>query len=630
MPPTSNLKRSQAAGIAGRSLQGLIAALLPPEEGGPDPATVVGVLERFLSYQPPPIRLAGHLGALSINAASLLFNGRTLASASPDQREKVMARLTSTVVGSGVMDGIKALVLMAAGSESASTEILAAAAATETARPDAVIDVTPAGSWPSTTHTDVVVIGSGAGGAVAAMELAEAGLSVVIVEEGRRWTVDEFRTGHPVDRYASLYRDGGSTVALGLPPVVLPIGRAVGGTTVVNSGTCFRTPRSVLESWRDKAGLTMADPAFFNPFLDRVWSLLQVAPVPLDIMGNNGKLAIEGARKLGWAAAPLDRNAPGCDGCCQCAIGCPRNAKFGVHLNALPRASAAGARIVSEARVTKILLEGGRAAGVEAVRSDGSLIKIMAPRVVVAAGTTETPPLLRRSRLNWHPMVGKNLALHPAVGVAGRMEEPVVAWHGVLQSSSVSELHAEQGIMLEATSTPPGMGSMVLPGVGRRLVEELAGADHLATLGGMVADESSGRVVGANRTTILYNLSKRDGLRLLETIRAGGKVLMAAGATEVLTGIPGYSRVRSEVELDDAIAHARPRDLHVAAFHPVGTVAAGSDPERYPLDPSGALRGMSGVWVADGSVLPTCPAVNPQVSIMGLSLAIAGEILKKA
>jgi choline dehydrogenase-like flavoprotein len=611
------------------ALEGFVAALLPLEAGGPDPASLRSRMDRFLGHDAATGRLARvalRLGALGVEGFALATTGRRLASLPQPTREAVLERLGASRLAGGGLEGMKAAALLVHGAERHAHEILAAASSTEPARPDPPLDVTPALGWPSRRRVDAVVVGSGAGGAMVARTLARHGLEVVVVEEGRRFGVEEFRTGHPLDRFAALYRDGGATAALGLPPVVLPIGRGVGGTTLVNSGTCYRTPRRVLERWRDEHGLELADPDVFGPYLDDVWSTLQVGPVPLEVMGRNGLLALQGAKALGWAARPLDRNAPGCGGCCQCAIGCPRNAKFGVHLNALPEACAAGARIVSEARVERVLAPEGRATGIVARRRDGSRLVVEAPIVVVAAGSTETPPLLRRSGLGRHPRLGRNLALHPAVGVAGRFVEPVVAWHGVLQSAGIEELHETRGILAEATSTPPGMGTMILPGVGRRLLEEIEGADHLATLGAMVADAASGSVLGRRRALVRYDLAREDARRLLEAIGMCGRVLFAAGAREVLTGIASAPVVRDERALDEAIAHADVRSLHVAAFHPVGTAAAGSDPERHPVDPQGRLRGARGVFVADGSVLPTCPEVNPQVTIMAMAMAIAETI----
>jgi len=395
----------------------------------------------------------------------------------------------------------------------------------------------------------------------------------------------------------------------------------------VNSGTCYRTPEKVLKRWREEMGLTMADPASFGTYLDEVEATLQVAPAPMDVLGKNGEMTLLGAERLGWRSGPLRRNAPGCAGRCQCAIGCPRNAKFGVHLNALPQASAAGARVVSEARVDRVLIEDGTAAGVQARRPDGSTFVISASTVVIAAGATETPTLLRRSGIAGHPAIGRNLALHPAVGVAGRFDEEITSWRGVLQSAGIEEFHESEGILIEATATPPGMGSMVLPGHGKELLREIERADHLVTVGAMIGDESNGRVYGAKRTVIRYDLSQSDARKLLKAIEVVARVLFSAGATEVMTGIGSVPVLRSASSIAEELAVARPSELHLAAFHPTGTVAAGGNASRHPVTPEGRLRTTRGVWVADASLLPSCPEVNPQLTIMAMALAVGDAMV---
>ncbi|HVM39798.1 MAG TPA: GMC family oxidoreductase [Acidimicrobiia bacterium] len=608
-------------------LAGLCAALLPPEAGGPDPGVLRGHVEAYLARLPAPARHAARGGAMLLNAASIATTGRTLARHDAAGREHVLDRLARRPGTRDALDGVKALIVLVAGAEDHADGLLARWRERDPVRPDADLDVTPAAHWPSRTTCDVVVVGSGAGGAFAARTLARAGLDVVVVEEGRRFSVEEFRTSRPLDRFAELYRDGGATAALGRPPIALPIGRGVGGTTLVNSGTCYRTPDRVLRAWRSDHGVDLADPAGFGCHLDDAETTLSVAPVPMDVMGRNGELVMAGAQALGFACAPLRHNGAPCGGCCQSAIGCPLNAKYGVHLNALPQACAAGARIVSEARVRRLITEDGRAAGVEAARPDGTLLEIRAPRVVVAAGATETPPLLRRSGLGGHPELGRNLAIHPAVGVLGRFAEPVVAWEGVLQSAGVEEFHERDSILIEATSTPPGMGSMQLPGHGRALVDALADAEHLASVGAMVGDAPVGRVLGARRPVVRYDLARRDGDRLLQAVGVMGRILFAAGAEAVYPGIPGHAVVRTEAELADAVAGASARSLHLAAFHPTGTARMGADPEWAPVDPTGRLRGIDGVWVADASAVPTCPEVNPQITIMALAHAVADGVV---
>lgn len=602
--------------------EGLVAALLADTGDADWPARVPHRLDAVLTALPGPARAGVRTAVAALETYTVLRTGRRLAALAPGEREDVLGSLAARPRLAPLLDVLKIPVLLAAG-----TERMAAGRETApvAAPPDPPLDCTPAADWPARSTADVIVVGSGAGGAMAARTFARAGLGVVVLEEGDHHSTASFGRRAPLDRFAELYRDGGATVALGNPPLLLPVGRAVGGTTVVNSGTCYRTPDHVLARWSGSFGFALADG--FGPLLDEVERTLRVAPQPLDVLGNNGLLALAGAERLGWRAAPLSRNAPGCKGSCQCVVGCPTGAKQSVQLSVLPDACAAGARIVTGARVHRVLLDrdvpgAPRAAGVLARRADGGELEILAPLVVVAAGTLHTPPLLRRSGLGGHPRLGRNLSVHPATSVAGRFAEPVTASRGVLQSVGVEELH-ERGVLVEATASPPGMSSFVLPGLGRELRRELEDADHLATLGAMIADRPSGRVVGRDRALVGYALDRRDGDRLMTAVRAMGRLLFAAGAEEVLTGVASAPRARSLDALDDLLAGVGPRDLHLSAFHPTGTVAAGADPGRAPADPEGRLRGVHGVLVADGSLLPGCPEVNPQLSIMAAALAVS-------
>ncbi|MFF8406764.1 GMC family oxidoreductase N-terminal domain-containing protein [Streptomyces sp. NPDC015684] len=602
------------------SLAGLVSALIAEDAGADWTRRVPARLETTLAALPFAARAGVRAAARGMDAYAVVRTGRTLGALTAPERESVLAELAARPGLQPLLDVLKVPVLMAAGTERMLRDGPSPRALP---RADPPLDLTPASEWPARSTADAVVIGSGAGGATAARTLARAGLDVVVLEEGRHHSTESFGRRPPLDRFTELYRDGGATIALGRPPLLLPVGRAVGGTTVVNSGTCYRTPDHVLTRWGEDFGFTPADG--FDRYLDEAERALKVAVQPLDVLGNNGRLTLAGARELGWRAAPLRRNAPGCRGSCQCVVGCPTGAKQSVQLSVLPDACAAGARIVTGARAERVLVDadrpgGPRAAGVRVRRDDGAF-EILAPLVVVAAGALQSPQLLRRSGLGWHPRLGRNLSVHPATSVAGRFAEPVTAWKGVLQSVGVEEHHT-RGVLIEATATPPGMGSFVLPGLGAELRRELEGADRLATLGAMIADRPSGRVLGRDRTLLRYDLDRRDAGRLMHAVRAMGELLFAAGAEEVLTGIPATPRVRTLAELDTVLAGTSARQLHLTAYHPTGTVAAGADPQRCPADPEGRLRGVRGVLVADASVLPSCPQVNPQVSIMAAALAI--------
>jgi len=609
------------------ALGDVAAAILPPEAGGPDPERVAGVARRMVSRMPASSQAGLAAMLLGLEAFALARGGRRFRGLPAERREELLREVVR-LGGSPAIDTVKAIVMLAHGADAYAEEIATVGSRHEPSRPDQALDVVPGGEWPEVARCDAVVIGSGAGGAFAARALARAGLETVIVEEGERWTVDRLRSAHPLDRFAGIYRDGGTTMALGNPPIALPLGRAVGGTTVINSGTCYRPPAAVAAAWHGEHGLALANPELLGARVADVEATLGVAPAPMEVLGRNGELSLAGAEALGWQAAPLRRNAPGCRGACQCAIGCPNNAKGGVHLNALPQACEAGARIVSGLRARRVLVEGGRAVGIEARRAGGGTVRITAPLVVVAAGAIATPPLLRRSGLDGHPRLGRNLSIHPATGVTANFEEEVIPWRGVMQSVGIEELHEREGILLEATSNPPGMGAISAPGYGTHLQARLDRAPNTALLGAMIADAPSGRVFGARAPLVSYRLAQEDERRLATAVGAMARVMLAAGAKEVELG-GGAPAVRSAEEIDGAVDRLDVRRLRLAAFHPSGTAAAGSDPGRHPVDPEGRLRGVEGVWVADGSILPSCPGVNPQISIMALAAGV-GEAASAA
>ncbi len=602
------------------ALGDVAAAILPPEAGGPAPERVASVARRMVSRMPGTSQ-AGLAAALTgLQAFSFARTGRRLGALPPRRREALLAEV-ARLGGAPAIDAVKSIVLLASGADAYADEIATVGSRHEPSRPDPAMNIGPASEWPQASSCDAVVIGSGAGGAFAARALARAGFDTVIVEEGERWDVERIRSSHPLDRFAGIYRDAGTTMALGNPPIALPLGRAVGGTTVINSGTCFRPPTAVATAWHEQHGLALADLELLGPRVADVEATIGVAPAPMEVLGRNGELALEGAAALDWQSAPLRRNAPGCRGACQCAIGCPNNAKGGVHLNALPQACEAGARIVTGLHAKQVLSENGRATGILARRADGNEVRISAPLVVVAAGAIPTPPLLRRSGLGGHPRLGRNLSIHPATGITASFEEEVFAWRGVMQSVGIEELHESEGVLLEATSSPPGMGAISAPGYGTHLMGRLERAPNTATLGAMIADEPSGRIFGTRAPLVSYRLAKADERRLRIAVEAMARVMLAAGANSVELG-GGASQVRSEAELPSAIERLDVRRLRLAAFHPSGTAAAGSDPARHPVDPEGRLRGIDGVWVADGSILPSCAGVNPQVSIMALAAGV--------
>ncbi|RMD85046.1 MAG: FAD-binding protein, partial [Candidatus Dadabacteria bacterium] len=219
-------------------------------------------------------------------------------------------------------------------------------------------------------QADVVVVGTGAGGATAAARLRDAGFDVLMLEEGALCRTETFTTD--VVRSAQrLYRDAGTSAILGDPPILFAEGRCVGGSTVVNAGMCWRTPDRVLEHWSRDLGLAGTDPAAMAPYFEEAERILHVEYQNSDTLGRNDQLFVEGARKLGWKVVDNPRNMRRCVGLNNCGLGCPTGAKQSMLVTEIPRALAAGARLVTHARADRVLLRGSRAVGVAGTFVDG-------------------------------------------------------------------------------------------------------------------------------------------------------------------------------------------------------------------------------------------------------------------
>ena len=459
----------------------------------------------------------------------------------------------------------------------------------------------------SVVRADACVIGTGAGGAPVARALAEAGLRVAVLEDGGAFP-PETLTARPRDMLTRLYRDGGQTMTVGVPPIIIPMGRTVGGSTLVNSGTCFRTPRAVLEAWERDLGVD-GDLAAAYAQVEREIGVQRVTP---ELAGRNAAVARRGAEALGWSGHYLDRNARNCRGSGVCAFGCPSGAKQHTGATYMAWARDAGAQVHTGTRARRVVIERGRARGVEATTAGGERLTVHADTVVVACGTLLTPSLLAASGVA-SPWLGRNLSIHPATAVWAEMDEEVDLARGVPQSYCVDEF-ASEGIMLEGIAGPPDYLAMAMPFTGDRHREVMLGYRHIAQFGLMIADTSRGRVHTGRFARAGGRPVSRDDLNAHDrrTVRRGLDLL------ERLFEAAGARRVH------------RPPGLKLMAFHPLGTARAAATPEQGVVDARQQVHGVENLYVADGSAVPTALGVNPQLTIMALATRLAAGIIKGA
>ena len=541
--------------------------------------------------------------------------------------------------------------------------------------PPATADVTPVraawvdrapGAGRLTLEADVVVVGAGAGGGVMAAELAAAGRSVVVLEAGP--AVDESTMPRTeLDAFSRLYLNHG-LLATWDGAISMLAGSGVGGGTLINWMTCIDAPEAVRRSWARDHGLDGVDGAEWAA--DRAVIEAEIEVTESAFIPPKDAAILRGAAALGWEAAPIRRNARSCTDCGSCPFGCPRGTKLGGLRVHLARAVGDGARIIDRVRVTRLLVEDGRVAGVVgnllvqdpatgmpvlvdgAARDRGAAavreIVVRAPQVVLAAGALRSPAILQAGGAV-HRAVGRHLRIHPVPVVAGRMADPVDIWRGTMQAARSAEFIAaadgREGYVIESAPGHPGLLALAVPWDG---AAEHAGwieaSRYLAPLVAVTRDGGEGRttLTRSGRVRVDYRLD-RTGIRTLRHAAASmARLIRAAGALEILAAATPILRHRVDgpdepARFEAYVARLERMDFGanrgtVFSAHQMGTLRMGADPADHAADPRGQVRDAAGrvvpgLYVADTSTFPTGLGVNPMLTVMTMARRVSRTVV---
>lgn len=496
---------------------------------------------------------------------------------------------------------------------------------------------------------DVCVIGSGAGGGLIASRVAEAGYSVVVLESGA-WFPDLAYPRIERDAHDRLFF-GRGIVTTNDTSLAFLAGEAVGGTTEINWMTCLPPRAEARAEWARLGGMADVTSPGFDAILCEVGQRLNVSTAESAVNASNdvlrrGCLALGYRQGSDWDVIP--RNAIGCRSRCGfCTFGCPYSARQAILVTYLADAMCRGTRLLASTRATEIEVEGGRARGVRAsYRSDGvsRSVHVRASTVVVAAGALQTPGLLLRSGVRV-PGIGRGLRVDPTTALAGEFPSPIRTWEGPHQTIGVyrfQTMDAEaHGPWIEVAPAHPGLSGIALPWYGaadyRRRMERI---EHTATPIVLVRDVGEGRVTidTDGRPEFEYHLTDRDRANMVRGLEETARILCAAGATRLLSlhtppiEVGGDGRPLSANDLDrflEEIRRAGIRESSIALFsaHPMGSARAGPDPRTSAARPTGEVHGIEGLWIGDGSLLPSAPGANPMISILALAWRTAGNML---
>jgi choline dehydrogenase-like flavoprotein len=516
-----------------------------------------------------------------------------------------------------------------------------------------------AGDGALALEADVVIVGSGAGAGVVARELAAAGRSVLILEAGP--FVPE--PAMPTDEMAAfdrLYLDHGMASTWDGSISILA-GAGVGGGTTVNWMTCLAAPSAVRREWVLEHGVAGFDGPEGDADYAAITGELGVAPAPA--IPPKDEALIAGARALGIDAGPTERNATACTSCGSCSFGCRAGTKRSGLQAHLADATLRGARLVADARVDRVLLEGDRVTGVEATigwaastASPGSprRLTVRAKQVVVAAGALRSPAVLVRSGLS-HPAIGHNLRLQPVPLVVGRFADPIDMWSGVMQAARSTEYvdgeRGRNGYVIESAPGHPGLIAMAFSWEGADAHASLM--DRIGTFAPLVAiarDGGEGRLSlsRAGSVRVDYRLDATGSATLRHALVRMARLTRAAGAREVVAmgsppawhgrqafGPGGEERAFSAFEERLASFDFAPNRGSIFSAHQMGTVRLGANPRTHPCDPAGRVRNgpsdrvIGGLYIADASLFPTAIGANPMLTVMALARRVARTVISE-
>ena len=482
---------------------------------------------------------------------------------------------------------------------------------------------------------DVVVIGSGPGGAVAAKELAEAGRDVILLEEGPPFGPADF-VQEAAEAMQRMLREGGTRAARGASFIPTMQAIALGGGSLVNSAICARSPDQVFRKWSEKSGTTLTR-AELDPHYERVERFLWAEPTPAEVQGDRNLLFKQGCDALGLSSEPTFRNARGCKGSGECFTGCRNGAKQSTDVSYVPAAIAAGARVFTSVRAEQVTMRGRRATGVRGraiepfTWREGRPVEIEAKCVVLAAGCLATPLLLLKSGVGDARWVGKELQLHPGLAIMGVFPEVVDPWKGATQG--YHSLHfLDEGIKLEVLWSPVSVLAARMPGLGHDYQKHLLDYRRMAPFDVIVAaDRSSGTVRprrGGWDPDIEFRWAQEDVDLIQKGIGILSDICWAAGATHILPGLHGVPEILRSKEEAEIIREKKLRgtDTIAAANHAFGTTRMSSRPGDGVVDERGRCHDADNLYVVDTGIFPGSPAVNPMLTCMALSDRIARGI----
>lgn len=497
---------------------------------------------------------------------------------------------------------------------------------------------------------DVVVIGSGCGGATVAKELAASGLNVIIVERGGYYTTARGDFDQRADNMLARIDGGRGLDTSENGEVALMYGNCVGGASVHYWGDSWRLPKDRAELW-EKQGVSGHGIDTLAPFFDRIEKDLNIHVHGPEYYNRMNQLFDIGAKKLGWEVEGVPQARRNCTGSGHCYQGCAFDAKQSMAITYVPAFIKAGGKLYADVEVQRITRsKDGSANGVDCLVIDRTKAKVTktkvridAKAVVLAAGGFTSPVIWLKSDLpNGSGQVGRNFMCNPNPLLYALFEEDINLWENVPAATGTDRFrlvknkpngeYLEGGYLLHPNQLQPEILSAVLPGIGPEYQKLMKQLPKVGSAVAWIDDENGGTISLRDDGTPIYDykLTGVDILKMRDAMKKEAMLLFAAGATECIVPDAAGTRITSEkgIKILNTLEFENGAVLH-GAPHPSGTLKMGDDPATSVVGSDHQAHEVPDLFVADPSVFPSGPSVDPSETIMAFAYVAAGNILKK-
>lgn len=465
------------------------------------------------------------------------------------------------------------------------------------------------------TKYKVIAIGSGPGSSVAASEIANKGIEVLMLEMGNDFRETSF-TEYSTDEIASKYKNAGQTVSLGNSIINYAEGMCLGGGSEVNSGLYHRCPEFILEKWESENGFKVSKLELQKAY-ESIEKNISVSFMPKNKIPKASNFLLNGANKLGWECKEIPRWHKYSGG---------TGEKQGMSKNFIPQFVRAGGQLICNCEVLKIIKLQKNKFLIRALRNKNEILELECEFLILGCGAISSPSLLRKSGIKKN--IGKGLQMHPSFKFTAEFDEEVNFENMGVPVHQIKEFSPNISMGCSISSRPH-IGLGLIENDSKELINRWR---NMASYYVMISPASRGFVANLpyfKSPFVFYNLIKEDQKTLRRGINLLGEVLFASGAISLYPSMVNAKKILNLNSLNSMVSSTAFSNFNLMTIHLFGSIPIGGEKKYFPTSPNGRLWEDNRILIADSSMLCGSPSVNPQGTIMALSKINSQQFLNQ-